>query len=626
MRLSWNILTLLEQTPRFGPLCLSEGRKKNSVEDAPVPDFLDADGLPLKESAKLSHLYERLQEPPSVELWNELRHLLDSWENTPLREEAFENVLESLESWPPGLRETTLRHKDRLSFFLADCVSRVEYRRHSKEIRKSYPHLNCHLFSSVKRGTAWQQKSELLESLSTLTGSRMLVFLPEIDTELLEVIAEQSQTEGLQLVRCPELDSLQPLRKMTSLHTLIMGRNHRLDELWELEKVSSLRHLRLRSFQRLTELVWLKDCSELQSLSLEHCDYLFNLDGLEGCESLEHLELVNCKVGDLSPLSGTTSLKRLRLELLPIRSLEGLGELEKLEELVIEDCDFLEDFQALHRLKGLRRLRLVNVDWDESSSALSSLESLEQLELSHVRGMEDLKCLRGLKNLKVLRVDGDESMTSLEGLEQLTSLESLEMTGVDRLVEVEPLSGLTALRKLYLGKRDLDRMAKEFFFLPGHGPSSKSRERKKREKSWTEEQQHHCQRLFQQLLSLQKLEELFLRGMPELPELSLLSELSRLRVLDLEDCQQRFWEIGRGFSALETLSLRRCKELTGLYFDCSLPSLQKVSLYDCGELKELETELLQGAEVISTKSLLEKRRERQKKTSKNKVECRDYFQ
>ena len=202
------------------------------------------------------------------------------------------------------------------------------------------------------------------------------------------------------------------------------------------------------------------------------CQPIESLAGLENMEKLQTLELKGCpKLADASPVFAVQSLETIRIEHMPVSSIQGVQNLYRLNGLGLDytqvsdlspltECDFGEaeqrggvrinldnipcrDFSPLASIGHFRNLNVNNIDvklWREAvrdcrieelqcvnagidNEALPGLLSehpeLRQLCISWTQGLTDLTPLLELDALEEVRVSRDmqAAVNSLNGKE-----------------------------------------------------------------------------------------------------------------------------------------------------------------------------------------------------------------
>lgn len=108
------------------------------------------------------------------------------------------------------------------------------------------------------------------------------------------------------------------------------------------------------------------------------------------------LYIFKLKVDDLTAFSGLTSLKRLHLQRISIKSLKGIGDLPNLETLYVDDLRYLTDVSNLVDAKSLENIRFIPfkkvTDWD-------FLATMPQLKLIGLDVAESVGFMEQMPNL-----------------------------------------------------------------------------------------------------------------------------------------------------------------------------------------------------------------------------------
>jgi hypothetical protein len=191
-------------------------------------------------------------------------------------------------------------------------------------------------------------------------------------------------------------------------------------------------------------------CLILNSLGRVETRFSFDsLQPLSTLQQLERLHLVShaCAATSLQGLAGLSSLKRLEVRLPPnggqLRSLEGIS-----HGLVDVSVSFAPELVSLAGIQSCTRIEKLYVfDCGVSSlQHLGCLSSLKQLVVSEC----DLTSLEGLpsRSLQDLSLSGCSSITQLSGAEHLTALTSLELV----------CCGVTSLQPLSLSRQGLQKL------------------------------------------------------------------------------------------------------------------------------------------------------------------------
>lgn len=120
--------------------------------------------------------------------------------------------------------------------------------------------------------------------------------------------------------------------------------------------------------------------------------------------------------------------------------------LERLRELVILTCIFLESTPNLSCFKGLRELHLTDLPKLAEVPGLGELESLKVLEISKCDIIEQLPSLSKLKNLVDLKLDYCGKIRDVKGLKELNLLKNVKIKQCMSLKSLPDMPSLTKLK------------------------------------------------------------------------------------------------------------------------------------------------------------------------------------
>ncbi|MCY4011656.1 MAG: leucine-rich repeat domain-containing protein [Gammaproteobacteria bacterium] len=269
-----------------------------------------------------------------------------------------------------------------------------------------------------------------------------------------------------------EIADLGPLSGLTSLKFLDLRGNEVVD-VSPLSALTQLQHLTLAD-NPLSDIAPLSDLVDCIHLDLDHTRVAFadvrrlpffpgirslGLAGL-GIEDtssladlpLQWLNLSNNPVGDLTPLSRSTSLRRLQVSGAGLTNVEPLAGLVNLVSLDLAD-NSVADLSPLSALVRLHRVELRgNAVADTSPlAAMTRLTSLDLLD----NAVEDIGPLAGLVDMRWLRL-GSNRIGDVSALSAMTKLESLDLED-NRVADLRPLEGLVDVKSLHLaGNRIAD--------------------------------------------------------------------------------------------------------------------------------------------------------------------------
>ena len=254
-----------------------------------------------------------------------------------------------------------------------------------------------------------------ISDLSPLAELKSLIEVGAWDAGIsdLSPFSGLTKLKGLHLGNDP-ISDLSPLAGLTSLETLYLY-GCGLEDLSQLAGLTGLKQLSIANNEKLSDVSPLVGLINLEWLDCHRCDSLSDLSPLAGLTKVEYLNLNHARrvsAYSLAPLSGLTSLKRLRLA-----------------ENRISDVSPLAGLTNLARL-DLPRNQIVDL------SPLSSLTGLAELYL-HANRISDVSSLAGLINLEWLdlRVNQIADISSLDGLAARTYISWLNNPGA-------PIGGL----------------------------------------------------------------------------------------------------------------------------------------------------------------------------------------
>ncbi|KAF8017502.1 hypothetical protein BT93_H2623 [Corymbia citriodora subsp. variegata] len=150
-------------------------------------------------------------------------------------------------------------------------------------------------------------------------------------------------------------------------------------------------------------------------------------------------------IPQLPDFSNLKSLSVLHVSECPMRHFPILKYSERLRELDISSCKFLESIPDLSCMKRLQALRLSELPKLVETPGLGELELLKLLFITQCNMIKQLPNLSKLKNLWYLKLDGCEKMRVIEGLKELNSLKNVD---IKRCMSLKRLPYMSAFTKL----------------------------------------------------------------------------------------------------------------------------------------------------------------------------------
>ncbi|CAI0421208.1 unnamed protein product [Linum tenue] len=323
--------------------------------------------------------------------------------------------------------------------------------------------------------------------------------------------------------------------------------------------------------------------SSLNSLALSCCFELETLPNLVNLSNLTQLRLELVLVDEIRGLGELGMLETLQVSSAQnLKSLDGLQNLVLLQQLTVEHCGALEKLPCIANLTKLNTLvirscrilfEIQGPDASMGGSSLTRLEISRCPKLANVEGLiQPLQALNTLnlegfpsietlllrlssfsnmKNLKKLTICDATQLTEMEELDRLESLEWLQMDGCTGIKKLPHLRNLRNLKQLIISG------CTSILKLPN-------------------------------LCGLTSLTTLEIKGFTQLSEVTRLERLESLVRLKLIDCGLvvRLPDLSE-LKNLKVLIIRGCTqlmEITGLE---SLESLQVLAMSSCESIYEL---------------------------------------
>ena len=259
-----------------------------------------------------------------------------------------------------------------------------------------------------------------------------------------------------------EISDISPLRNLTSLTTLDLADNkiENFSPLWNLTSLTTL-DLGQNAIVNLPTLSN-TDLPELVTLDLAD-NQIQDVSNLSNLSGLETLDLRNNVVGDVTPLSTMTSLKRLYLR--GNANLTNVKLLVKLKETSRTSIDItlprpvtFRDANLLAEVLKALNNNPLNLNLQEGDPIFP--EDMEMLTTFTASG-QDVVNLTGLETatkLTSLTLNGNE-IASLTPLARLEALETLDLADNVNISSISSLARLTALTDLNLSNNKISSVS-----------------------------------------------------------------------------------------------------------------------------------------------------------------------
>jgi len=233
----------------------------------------------------------------------------------------------------------------------------------------------------------------------------LLMYDRQYSTADVKHIIEKNRLNGLRILDFWDpLASLDFLRKFTFLKELSV--TCRYDQAYSfLQDMPQLEDLDIGPSFPMENPIDLSHQVNLKSLSLQWRKN--RITGLEACQNLEDLCVVEFKSKDLSVMSELREVTRLRIKTGSMKSLGGIGNLRKLQDLEVGNCSSLRSISDLNGLSDLRRVKIETCRKIEDYERLTDLPNLRVLQLINCGTVPALKYEAIFPNLEDLALLGN---------------------------------------------------------------------------------------------------------------------------------------------------------------------------------------------------------------------------
>lgn len=229
-----------------------------------------------------------------------------------------------------------------------------------------------------------------------------------------------------------DLGDLSSLKELKKLKNLTLKHNKQLTDISFLRGVTHLKELCLEGCTSIVDFSPLESLSELETLDLKNSK-LSNVEFLYKLNRIFSLRLPY--IHDLKPIAYLKDLGLLEINYFPKGScpsqgmdLTPLSELQNLGVLKISDLPF-EDISPLSRLTNLYHLELIRCKFIKNAEALKPLSKLETLILNELDLVQDLSCLSSHPSLRILDLRGCSGIQDFSFLEDTNKLVFISLAG-----------------------------------------------------------------------------------------------------------------------------------------------------------------------------------------------------
>ncbi len=145
---------------------------------------------------------------------------------------------------------------------------------------------------------------------------------------------------------------------------------------------------------------------EVKILTISKTQSKIHWEQIFDCSNLEELTLHDPSKEQVQDIRKLTSIKRLRVTFFRATDIEFIGDLQNLEELILEYVSGFSDLTPLKKLKKLKSVHFENLRRVKDFSGLAGIESLRYIYINGTfdwsQPVENLHFLSEVPNLEIL--------------------------------------------------------------------------------------------------------------------------------------------------------------------------------------------------------------------------------
>ena len=271
-----------------------------------------------------------------------------------------------------------------------------------------------------------------LSSLTTLT--ELYVNNATVSRDMLQSIAAMPQLKRLSLTDCL-LSNVEALSSATGLQYLNLN-NNTIRNIAPLSALKDLQELHL-AHNAVLDLTDLATLTKLSKLDVSY-NSITSLVPIAQCVGLTWLNAGVNTISELGSINELTQLEYLNLESNQLTDVSGISSCVAIEELNISS-NSITDITALSTLNEMTYFNFSNNTVKELP-AFSKDCKLVTIDGSH-NAITKIDKLKGLKNLNVVNMDYNEKLSSVTALEECPVLVQVNVYGT----KVKKVSGLLDL-------------------------------------------------------------------------------------------------------------------------------------------------------------------------------------
>lgn len=143
--------------------------------------------------------------------------------------------------------------------------------------------------------------------------------------------------------------------------------------------------------------------------NLKHLDVTVDklkVIGIEQLSNLEFIGLFDFKDKNFDRIRDLTNLNRLMVKTASVKNLEGLENLQKLDEILLANCRSLRDISQLTNLSKIKKIFFDGCSKIYDYDILGEIPSLEEIAFVDCKVIKSIKFFDNLPNLKKLVIKG----------------------------------------------------------------------------------------------------------------------------------------------------------------------------------------------------------------------------
>ena len=210
-----------------------------------------------------------------------------------------------------------------------------------------------------------------------------------------------------------------------------------------IRKVVKIRDLDLSGFKTIDNLEPLTKLTDLHTLNITGT-HVGDLTPIRNLNYLETLNIAKCPVQSLTPLVFMKSIKDLDVSFTEVKDLSAIMNFKVLERLNISGTK-IDSISSIAGLTNLTDLRLNNTRVSDIT-LVHGMANLVMLQMSETK-VKDISAVSGLGKLVRLDFKGT-NVTTLDSLKRLKSLQLLFFDNTP-ISDLKPLETLPALKRVY---------------------------------------------------------------------------------------------------------------------------------------------------------------------------------